>query len=118
MQPEIPYGQMEPGPTFDPTKHHPLLIPTGGDAYPGWTFEHFRKVVDRAGQGQIVVLQFHGVPDVKHPWVNTSPDLFRHCMSYLKEGGFRVVALRDVEPLLPRIPPADPLLGTRYPASK
>ena len=118
MQPEIPYGRMDPGPAFDPSKHHPLLIPTGGDAYPDWTFEHFRKVVDRAGQGQIVVLQFHGVPDVQHPWVNTSPELFRKCMSYLKEGGFRVVALRDVEPLLPRIPPADPLLGTRFPASK
>ncbi len=118
MQPEIPYGQMEPGPTFDPSKHHPLLIPTSGDAYPNWTFDHFRKVVDRAGQGQIVVLQFHGVPDVQHPWVNTSPELFRRCMSYLKEGGFRVIALRDLEPLLPAIPPADPLLGTRYPPSK
>ena len=70
------------------------------------------------GQGQIVVLQFHGVPDIQHPWVNTSPELFRQCMSYLKEGSFRVVALRDVEPLLPRTPPADPLFGTRYPTPK
>ena len=118
MQPEIPYGQMELGPLYDPSKHHPLLIPTGGDAYPNWTFEHFRKVVDRVGPGEIVVLQFHGVPDVQHPWVNTSPELFRECMSYLKGGGFRVVALREVEPRLPRTPPADPLFGTRYPPPK
>src|SRR5262249_41732746 len=44
MQPEIPYGQVAVGPTFDPQKHYPLLIPTTGDAYPGWTLEHFRAV--------------------------------------------------------------------------
>ena len=118
MQPEIPYGQIVPGPLFDPSRHHPLLIPTGGDAYPDWTFEHFRKVVDRVGKGQIVVLQFHGVPDTQHPWVNTAPELFRECMTYLKKGGFRVVALRDLEPLLPKAPPADPLFGTTYPTPK
>jgi len=118
MQPEIPYGKIEAGPLFDPNKHHPLLIPTSGDAYPSWTLDHFRKVVDRAGKNQIVVLQFHGVPDVQHPWVNTSPELFRSCMNYLKNGGFRVVALKDVQPLLPKTSPADPLLGTRHPSPK
>lgn len=118
MQPEVPYGQMKIGPSFDPHRHHPLLIPTTGDAYPGWTLEHFRKVVESPRLNQIVVLQFHGVPDVQHPWVNTSPDLFRRCMVYLSEHKFRVLAMRDLDNLLPKKPPADPLLETRYSPSK
>ncbi len=54
MQPEIPYGKIEAGPLYDPQKHHPLLIPTSGDSYPGWTLEHFQKVVDQASPGKIV----------------------------------------------------------------
>src|SRR5215475_11320120 len=45
MQPEVPYGEIHVGPSLDVTKHHPLLIPTTGDAYPDWTLEHFKKVV-------------------------------------------------------------------------
>ncbi len=118
MQPEIPYGEMQIGPAFDPTRHHPLLIPTTGDAYPGWTLEHFKKVVRSASKGQIVVLQFHGVPDTQHPWVNTSPDLFRQCMDYLKQNGFAVIALKDVAQYLPKELPRDPVLKVRYPASQ
>ena len=115
MQPETPYGSFEPGPLFDPHRHHPLLIPTAGDAYPEGTLDHFKKVVDRAGDEQIVVLQFHGVPDESHPWVHTPPERFREYMDYLKEGGFHVIALRDVLPWLPEQPTTeDPMLKTRY----
>jgi peptidoglycan/xylan/chitin deacetylase (PgdA/CDA1 family) len=116
MQPEIPYGQVQVGPSFDPRRHHPLLIPTTGDAYPDWTLEHFQRVAARAAPGQIVVLQFHGVPDSEHPWVHTPPERFREYMAHLKEHGFRAVALRDLEPYLDRNqPPADPLLKARHP---
>jgi hypothetical protein len=103
MQPEVPYGRTTPGPLYDPKVHHPLLIPTAGDAYPEWTLDDFRRVVDRATAGKAVVVQFHGVPDVVHPWVNMEPGLFRECMDYLKSNGFHVVALRD---LLPHVDPA------------
>jgi peptidoglycan/xylan/chitin deacetylase (PgdA/CDA1 family) len=73
MQPEVPYGKVETGPIYDPDRNHQLLIPTTGDAYPGWTLKHFRQVVEQAGNGRIVIMQFHGVPDPKHPWVNTPP---------------------------------------------
>jgi peptidoglycan/xylan/chitin deacetylase (PgdA/CDA1 family) len=109
MQPEVPYGKIEPGPLYDPNKHHPLLIPTSGDSYPGWTLEHFQRVVNQASPGKIVVLQFHGVPDVSHPWVHTPPELFREEMNYLKREGFQVIALRDLVRYLPKIPPADSL---------
>jgi peptidoglycan/xylan/chitin deacetylase (PgdA/CDA1 family) len=118
MQPEVPYGKIELGPTFEPAAHHRLLIPTSGDAYPGWTLEHFQRVVERARAGKIVVLQFHGVPD-PHPWVNTSPERFRQYMTFLKKHGFRVIALRDLQKYLPSDrAPEDPLVNARYPEIK
>jgi len=114
MQPEVPYGEIRVGPVYDPQKNHPLLIPTTGDAYPGWTLEDFQNVVNEAGRGRIAVLQFHGVPDPAHPWVNTRPELFRECMAYLKQKAFRVIALRDTDRYYTGVvPPEDPLLKTR-----
>ena len=119
MQPETPYGEIAPGPTFDPTRHDPLLIPTTGDAYPDWTFEHFQQVLARADPGEIVVLQFHGVPDAAHPWVHTPPEMFRRYMEHLKTAGFETLALRDIEPYLARsAPPNDPAVKLRYPETE
>ncbi|MEP7362047.1 MAG: polysaccharide deacetylase family protein [Acidobacteriota bacterium] len=116
--PEVPYGKILVGPTYDPRKHHRLLIPTTGDAYPDWTFEHFEKVISHARDGQIVVLQFHGVPDIAHPWVHTPPEKFERYMRHLKQQNFRVIALRDLEPYLASDDPADPLLNERVPPPK
>lgn len=114
MQPEVPYGEIEVGPLLDVKKHHPLLIPTTGDSYPGWTLEDFKKVVAGAKDGKIAVLQFHGVPDVAHPWVNTPPELFRQCMAYLHDNGYHVIALRDLERYYDRSHlPDDPMLKQR-----
>ncbi|MCA9444936.1 MAG: polysaccharide deacetylase family protein, partial [Candidatus Omnitrophica bacterium] len=60
MQPEVPYGELNLGPLYDPTKHDPLLIPSAGDAYPNLTLDHFVSVVERAKDGKIAVCQFHG----------------------------------------------------------
>jgi peptidoglycan/xylan/chitin deacetylase (PgdA/CDA1 family) len=115
MQPEIPYGQVMVGPTFDPQKHDRLLIPTTGDNYPGWTLEHFQQVAERAQPGQIVVFQFHGVPD-PHPWVNAPQDNFRQYMNYLRQQGCRVIAFRELERFLPlHTQVRDPMLNARYP---
>ena len=68
-------------------------------------------MVARATNGQIVVLQFHGVPDVAHPWVHTPPERFREYMAYLKENNFRCIPMRDLERYVDRENlPADPLL--------
>jgi len=117
MQPEIKYGAMEPGPAFDPARHHPLLIPTAGDAYPDWTLDYFKQVVSNARSGHAVVLQFHGVPDLAHPWVYTPPENFRQYMGFLKENGFRILALGDLRPYIDfGQSPSDPLLKARCPA--
>lgn len=114
MQPEIPYGTVEVGPRLNVTKYHPLLIPTTGDAYPAWSFEHFKKVLASAQPNEIIVLQFHGVPDIKHPWVHTPPDAFREYMMYLKQNGYRTLALRDVMQYYDKKHlPEDPMLEAR-----
>ncbi len=117
MQPEVPYGEVQVGPLLDVTRNDPLLIPTTGDAYPDWTLEHFKEVVAGAKQGKVVVLQFHGVPDTVHPWVNTPPEMFRQYMLYLKRNGYHVIALRDLAPYydwshLPRDPMAKERVAT------
>jgi peptidoglycan/xylan/chitin deacetylase (PgdA/CDA1 family) len=113
--PEAEYGTLQFGPAFDPRRHDPLLIPTCGDAYPNWNLEHFTRVLSQTKAGQAVVLQFHGVPDVKHPWVHTPPENFRAYMAYLKDHDYRVVALRELDRYIDRSnPPADPMLKTRY----
>ena len=114
--PEVKYGTLEVGPAFQPRRHHPLLIPTTGDAYPQWTLDHFIRVVSEAKPGQAVVLQFHGVPDVKHPWVHTPPGNFRQYMDYLKVHSYQAVALRDLERYIDFANPTDdPLLESRHP---
>ncbi|MDX2033977.1 MAG: polysaccharide deacetylase family protein [Blastocatellia bacterium] len=119
MQPEIPYGTIQVGPALQVGVHHPLLIPTTGDAYPAWTFDHFKRVLAQAKPGEITVLQFHGVPDEKHPWVTTPPEAFREYMTHLKQQGYRAIALRDALPYYDAAHlPDDPLLQTRCCAKK
>lgn len=117
MQPEVPYGAMRLGVLYDPQFHEPLLIPSSGDAYPDWTFEHFKSLVDAAKPGKAVLVQFHGVPDIAHPWVHTPPDRFREYMDYLKQEGFNVIALRDLGRYMdPRAEVNDAMAKVRYPA--
>ena len=101
LTPELPEDNSpDAGAAYNPLRHDPLLIPTTGNAIPGSSPEHFRRILDRAGDG-IVVLQFHGVPDVAHPWVHTPEARFREFMEELKAREFQVLALRD---LLDRVP--------------
>ena len=41
--PEARYGTLEIGATYDPKRHHPLLIPTTGDAYPNLVARSFQR---------------------------------------------------------------------------
>lgn len=114
MQPEIPYGEMKVGPALDVKKYHPLLIPTTGDAYPNWTFEHFKKVLASAQPNEIIVLQFHGVPDEKHPWVTTPKEAFENYMRYLKQNGYHSLSLKEALPYYDQKHlPDDPMLKAR-----
>ena len=45
-------------------------------------------------------------PDVNYPWVDTPAEFFERCMRYLKENGFDVIALRDLERFVEPATPA------------
>jgi peptidoglycan/xylan/chitin deacetylase (PgdA/CDA1 family) len=93
--PEYPYEGGR-GFAYEPGIDHPLLIPSAGDARPYWTPADFQRAAQQAKNGKIAVLQFHGVPDREHPWVNTPPELFSQYMKYLHDNGYQAVALRDL----------------------
>src|SRR5262249_40375161 len=88
---------------------HPLLIPSAGDARPGWTLDDFKRAVGQARHGKIAVIQFHGVPDTAHDWVNTSREQFETYIKYLADEKFQVIAVRDLAKYVdPSLTPTDP----------
>ena len=106
--PEYPYDEGQ-GFAYEPGLDHPLLIPSAGDARPDWTLDDFKRAVSQAHSGRIAVLQFHGVPDLAHPWVHSPVERFEEYMQYLADNGYRVIALRDVAKYVdPAVKPADP----------
>lgn len=107
-QPEFAY-ETGRGVAYDPMEDHPLLVPTAGDARPTWTLDDVKRAVSVARAGKIAVLQFHGVPDREHPWVNTPVERFAGYLNWLKAEGYRCIALRDLERYVdPRDVPAEP----------
>jgi peptidoglycan/xylan/chitin deacetylase (PgdA/CDA1 family) len=114
MQPEVPYGKMQNGPLFDPEKNNRLVIPTTADAYPEWTLDYFKTIIDRAEEGKAIILQFHGVPDIAHPWVHTDPDSFTLFMDYLETTDCKVIALKDLDKYFKIGEVDDPALGYFY----
>lgn len=84
---------------FDPLEDDPLALPQAFDGKPESTLEQFKDAVAKAVDGKVAVMTFHGVPDLKHPWVNTDPAKFESYLKHLKDEGCRVIALRDLAPL-------------------
>ncbi|MEI7902985.1 MAG: polysaccharide deacetylase family protein, partial [bacterium] len=60
-------------------------------------------VLADAIEGQVVVLTFHGVPDMEHPGVSTDPVVFAQMMKYLKDNAYTVIAMRDLGRYVGRI---------------
>ncbi len=81
---------------YEPGFDHPLLVPSAGDARPDWTLDDFIAAVSQARHGRIAVLQFHGVPDTAHSWVNTSVEQFEAYMNYLAKNDYTAIAMRDL----------------------
>lgn len=93
--PEYPYEEGN-GFAYEPGRDHPLLLPSAGDARPFWTLENLKRATGQAMNGKIAILQFHGAPDIEHPWVNTPRERFVEYMKYLHDERFKVIALRDL----------------------
>lgn len=77
---------------YRPTVDHPFEIPSMwcGD------MDGFVRMVRQAAGGRIVVICYHGVPDMEHPAVSLDPEVFRQQMQYLKDNGYKAIALRDL----------------------
>ncbi len=107
--PEHPYKKGR-GVAYEPGLDHPLLIPSAGDARPGWTLDDLKRAVALARHGRIAVLQFHGVPDTAHGWVNTPKRQFEEYMQYLADAGCKVIAMRDLAKYVdPAVTPSNPM---------
>ena len=77
VTPEFPddgYGAR--GPAYDPQKQHPLLVPATGYAGPHWNLHDLKWAVVQARNGKIAILNFHGVPYPRAPWVSIEPKVF------------------------------------------
>ena len=94
--PEYPY-ELGRGMAYQPGEDHPLLVPTAGDARPVWTLPDLIRAVTQAKEGRIAVLQFHGVPDTAHAWVNLDQGEFEGFMKYLSLNKYHVISLRDLK---------------------
>jgi peptidoglycan/xylan/chitin deacetylase (PgdA/CDA1 family) len=106
--PEHPYETGE-GFAFAPGRDHPLLLPSAGDARPNWSLDNFVRAVTQARDGNIAIIQFHGVPDTAHDWVSSSQVNFEAFLRYLHTEGYRVLALRDLRDFIdPTFVPDDP----------
>ena len=89
---------------YDPGKDDPLTLPQAFDGKPASTLEQFQSAVEGAKDGKIAILTFHGVPDIRHPWVSTDREKFESYMEHLKSAGCRVIALGDLAKYIPEAP--------------
>lgn len=97
--PDVPPGVpvVGMGALYEPARHDPMLIPSGGLAVPEWTLDDFKKVTAPAVRGKVLVFQFHGTPDGAHPFCSTPAERYVEFLDHLKAEGFTVIAMRDLE---------------------
>lgn len=93
---------------YRPTVDNPFDVPSFS-IHDGVPIENFIKQAQQACQGQVVVFCFHGVPDMEHPPVSLEPATFRAMMQYLKDNGYRCIAMRDLTEYI------DPAKAARLP---
>jgi len=58
-----------------------------------------QEIIDAFGNaknGHVVVLTVHGVPDLAHDALSTSPAVFERCMKYLHDNHYTVVSMRTL----------------------
>ncbi len=83
---------------FRPGTDDPLLLPS----FPiqGTDTSLFYNALRQQQAGEVVVLLFHGVPDMAHEWVSTPQPLFEQYMKYLHDQDYRVISMSELMQLL------------------
>ena len=84
------------GRVYRPAVDNPFDVPSFAVGGVGMTMKGFISAVQQATAGRVVVLCFHGTPDLEHAAVGTDPDLFEDMVEYLKDNHYKVIALRDL----------------------
>lgn len=83
--------------TFDPAKDtNPMLLPSytiKGDSLS--TLEQVKTILENAAPGTYPIFCFHGIPDLAHDWVTTSPDIFREIVKYLRKKKYEVISVGE-----------------------
>jgi peptidoglycan/xylan/chitin deacetylase (PgdA/CDA1 family) len=77
---------------YNPVYDNPLYLPS-------FTLNSHneQEIIDafaKAKDGNVVVLTVHGVPDLAHDALSTSPSVFENCMKYLYDNHYTVVSMR------------------------
>ena len=80
---------------YRPTVDNPFDVPSFSMT-DGVSSENFIKAVQQACRGRVVVLTFHGVPDMEHPPVSLEPVMFKAMMQYLKDNNYQCIAMREL----------------------
>ena len=109
------FGRGGHGRVYRPTVDHPLDAPSFAVGGVGMTIEGFISAVQQAVAGRVVVLTFHGTPDMEHAAVGTDPDLFEDMVEYCKANNYNVIAMRDLAEYIDtekaaKLPPTQPKL--------
>ena len=80
---------------YRPAVDSPFDVPSFG-VQGNVSIEKFISYVQQAAGGRVVVLTFHGVPDMEHPPVSLAPTIFTEMMQYLKDNNYKAIAMRDL----------------------
>ncbi len=100
------------GRTYDPTQDNPFDVPSFAAGGVGQTIEGLISAVQQATDGKVVVITFHGTPDMEHAGVGIDPDIFEDIVEYLKGNNYKVVAMRDLVEYI------DPAKAAQLPPTK
>lgn len=106
------------GRTYDPARDNPFDVPSFASGGVGQTIAGLISAVQQATDGKVVVITFHGTPDMEHAGVGIDPDIFEDLVEYMKDNKYKVIAMRDlVEYIDPakaaQLPPTKTTLRTR-----
>ena len=59
-------------------------------------FEGTIKALNNLKPGEVLVLTFHGVPDLIHPNYSTTVENLKEILLLIKQKGYKVLAMKDL----------------------
>jgi len=82
---------------YEPAKDFRLIVPSFTTSSDNRLMNRVNKVLHKMQPGEIMVLTFHGIPDLIHPDYSTKLEDFEKLLQYMSKHNFKVISLRDLE---------------------